>query len=78
MNETPLTADDIAALSYEDARDMLIETVSRLESGRADLETSLALWERGEALAAHCEAALDRAEQRLRRDSEPASPTPTE
>ncbi|GAB48262.1 exodeoxyribonuclease VII small subunit [Mobilicoccus pelagius] len=58
---------DVSHLSYEEARDKLVETVSRLESGQADLEASVALWELGEALAAHCTAALDRAEARLDR-----------
>ena len=57
----------MSGLSYEEARDKLVETVSRLESGQADLEASVALWELGEALAAHCTAALDRAEARLDR-----------
>jgi len=58
---------DVSGLSYEEARDKLVETVSRLESGQADLEASVALWELGEALAAHCTAALDRAQARLDR-----------
>lgn len=62
---------DIADLGYEQARDELADTVRRLEGGQVDLETSVALWERGEALAAHCERFLDNAEARLRRD-EPA------
>ena len=47
--------DDIAALSYEDARDELIAIVATLEAGTATLDESLALWERGEALAARCQ-----------------------
>ena len=46
--------DDVAALSYEQARDELITIVARLEAGQVGLEDSLALWQRGEALAAHC------------------------
>ncbi|MDO5627250.1 MAG: exodeoxyribonuclease VII small subunit [Mobilicoccus sp.] len=61
---------DIAEMNYEQARDALIETVAKLESGQADLETSVGLWERGEALAAHCTAALDRAEARINRRNE--------
>ena len=56
---------DIAALSYEQARDELIAVVSRLEAGGAGLEESLALWERGEALAARCQQWLDGARKRL-------------
>ncbi len=52
-------------LSYEAARDELVEVVRRLESGGTTLEESLALWERGEALAATCQSWLDGAKQRL-------------
>lgn len=50
---------DEAALGYEQARDELIEVVRRLETGGTTLEESLALWERGEALAKRCQEALD-------------------
>lgn len=60
---------DIAGLSYEAARDELASIVSRLESGQVELEDSMTLWERGEALAAHCEQWLDRAEARLNTDN---------
>lgn len=56
---------DVASLSYEQARAELVETVSRLEAGGAGLEESLALWERGEALAQRCQAWLDGARRRL-------------
>jgi exodeoxyribonuclease VII small subunit len=52
-------------LSYEKARDELIEVVRRLEAGGASLEESLALWERGEQLAAICQDWLDGARARL-------------
>ena len=52
-------------LSYEAARDELAEVVRRLEQGGATLEESLALWERGEALAQTCQAWLDGAKARL-------------
>jgi exodeoxyribonuclease VII small subunit len=52
-------------LSYEAAREELIEVVRRLEAGGTTLEESLALWERGEALAAACEDRLAGARQRL-------------
>ncbi len=56
---------EIAELSYEQARDELVAVVSRLEAGGAGLEESLALWERGEALAARCQEWLDGARKRL-------------
>ena len=56
---------DVSALGYEQARDELVSVVARLESGAQSLEESLALWERGEALAARCQEWLDGARQRL-------------
>jgi exodeoxyribonuclease VII small subunit len=61
----PDAGPDISALSYEQARDDLIAVVGRLEAGGATLEESLALWERGEALAARCQEWLDGARRRL-------------
>jgi exodeoxyribonuclease VII small subunit len=58
-------APDVASLSYEQARDELVQVVSRLETGGEPLEASLALWERGEALAARCQEWLDGARERL-------------
>ncbi len=49
---------DVAQLSYEQAREELVAVVAQLEAGAATLEQSLGLWERGEALAARCEAWL--------------------
>ena len=65
--------DDLAArlaaepeqMSYEQARDGLAAIVNRLEGGSASLEESLALWEKGEALAKRCNQWLDGAEERL-------------
>lgn len=59
------TTEDLSALSYEQARDQLIDVVTRLEQGGATLEESLSLWERGEALAARCQEWLDGARERL-------------
>lgn len=58
-------ADELAALSYEQARDELVAVVARLESGAVPLEESITLWERGEALAARCQQWLDGARARL-------------
>ncbi|MDN5900025.1 MAG: exodeoxyribonuclease VII small subunit [Brachybacterium sp.] len=60
----PLPA-DIAELSYEAARDQLVEVVRRLESGQGGLEDSIGLWERGEMLARRCQQWLDGARERL-------------
>jgi exodeoxyribonuclease VII small subunit len=52
-------------ISYEAARDELLDVVRQLEAGGLPLETSLTLWERGEQLAALCQSWLDGAKQRL-------------
>jgi len=56
---------DVSTLSYEQARDELIGVVTELEQGSSTLEQSLALWERGEALARRCEECLSGAKSRL-------------
>ena len=56
---------------YEDARSELIEVVRALEAGGTTLEESLALWERGEKLAAICQDWLDGARRRLDAAMEP-------
>lgn len=55
----------VEALTFEQARDELAAVVTGLEAGGLTLEESLALWERGEVLAAHCQAWLDAARQRV-------------
>lgn len=51
-------------LTYEQARQQLVDVVAQLEAG-APLEESLALWEKGEGLAALCRARLDGAQERI-------------
>lgn len=58
-------AQEVASLSYEQARDELAAVVRALETGNATLEESLSLWERGEALADRCRQWLDGARARL-------------
>ncbi|MEU6093733.1 exodeoxyribonuclease VII small subunit [Streptomyces sp. NPDC047079] len=60
-----MTSKTDEALGYEQARDELIEVVRRLEAGGTTLEESLALWERGEALAKVCRTWLEGARRRL-------------
>jgi len=56
---------DGSELTYEQARDELVQVVQRLESGGAPLDESLALWERGEYLAAVCQQRLDGARAKV-------------
>ncbi len=64
QNAGPATA-QVSELSYEDAREQLLKVVNQLEAGGVSLEQSLALWERGEKLADHCEQWLEGARKRL-------------
>jgi exodeoxyribonuclease VII small subunit len=57
---------EIENLTFEQAFAELEETVRKLEAGGLALEESLALFERGQALAAHCNAQLDQAELKIR------------
>jgi exodeoxyribonuclease VII small subunit len=58
--------DEVENLTFEAAFAELEETVRKLEAGGLALEESLALFERGQALAAHCNAQLDHAELKVR------------
>ncbi|MDR0433162.1 MAG: exodeoxyribonuclease VII small subunit [Bifidobacteriaceae bacterium] len=73
-------ADDVAALTYEQARAGLVSVIQTLEAGAETLDQSLALWERGEALAARCQDLLDGARARLDavRPTDDAAPNPSE
>ncbi|WLP91638.1 exodeoxyribonuclease VII small subunit [Gordonia sp. NB41Y] len=55
----------VGELGYEQARDELVEVVTTLERGGLDLDASLSLWERGEALANRCEEHLAGARDRI-------------
>ena len=57
--------DDITALSFEKALEELEAIVSKLESGKAELEDSIALYGRGAALKAHCETKLKSAQEKI-------------
>jgi len=65
MAEQEPTQQAGAQPGYEEARAELIEVVRALETGGTTLEESLALWERGEKLAAVCQQWLDGARRRL-------------
>jgi exodeoxyribonuclease VII small subunit len=56
---------DQPELSYEEAREQLLAVVQQLESGGTPLAESLALWERGEKLAAICQTWLDGAQAKV-------------
>ncbi len=60
MTDTP-----IAEMSFEDAMAALEQVVGQLERGDVALEASIALYERGAALKAHCAAKLKDAEEKV-------------
>jgi exodeoxyribonuclease VII small subunit len=65
VSPKPKTETAIEELSFEAALKELEEIVSRLEQGEVDLEDSIVLYERGQALKVHCEKKLKAAESRL-------------
>ena len=68
---------NIAALPFEKALAMLEEIVAKLESGKVDLEDSIQIYERGEALRKHCESKLKEAEARIEKITLSAAGKPT-
>lgn len=56
---------DIEKLSFEDALTELEKIVRQLETGSADLKTSIDGYERGMALKKYCEARLKEAQTRI-------------
>lgn len=74
-------AADLSALSFEQALKELEGIVSRLEQGSVPLEESIAIYERGDALRAHCDRLLRAAEARVEKirlsaDGKPAGTEP--
>jgi exodeoxyribonuclease VII small subunit len=65
MAASPPEDRDVGGMSFEDAMAELEGIVERLESGEATLDDSIALYERGAALRAHCDARLKDAEMRV-------------
>lgn len=56
---------DISAMSFEAALEELETIVQKLEGGEVELEKSIALYQRGAALKAHCEARLKDAQLKV-------------
>lgn len=61
------TQDDIKAMSFEAALAELESIVGQLERGDVELEKSIAIYERGAALRAHCEQRLKDAQLKVDR-----------
>lgn len=59
------TNDDIRAMSFEQALQALERIVDDLEKGDVPLDQSIRIYERGEALKAHCDRLLKAAEDKV-------------
>ena len=68
---------DIKAMYFETALRELETIVEKLESGKIDLEQSIAIYERGEKLKKHCESLLKDAEARIEKITLKADGTPS-
>lgn len=73
----------VAEMSFEQAMAALEAVVERLESGDVPLADSIALYERGAALKAHCDEKLAEAQARIEQirlgeGGTPAGTTPFE
>jgi exodeoxyribonuclease VII small subunit len=67
MGQTAVPLADIQAMTFEQALKELEQIVGKLERGDVELEPSIELYERGEALRAHCEKLLQRIEAKVER-----------
>lgn len=65
--------DEIEELSYEAAYQALEDVLAQLDSGELSLEQSVARYERGQRLSAHCQRLLEEAELRIRRLDDPSA-----
>ena len=70
-------SNDVSTLSFEKAIEELESIVKRLEEGKAPLEESVAIYERGEALKRRCNELLSQAEARVAKITLDASGKPT-
>lgn len=68
---------DLSGMSFEEAMKALETVVRDLESGNVELEKSIALYEQGARLKAHCERKLKEAEEKVARITLGPDGTPT-
>ena len=77
-----MTDKPVSELSFEEAMTALEQVVTSLERGEVPLEQSIALYERGAALKAHCATKLKQAEDKVEmiraKDGQAAGTTPAE
>ncbi len=68
---------DLKEMSFEQSLSELEEIVSRLEQGDVELERSITIYERGEALRKHCDDLLKRAEAKVEKITLDAKGSPS-
>ncbi len=68
---------DLKQMSFEQSLSELEEIVSRLEQGDVELERSITIYERGEALRKHCDGLLKRAEAKVEKITLDAKGSPS-
>lgn len=73
--------EDVGSMSFETAMKELEQIVTKLEAGEVELEESIAIYERGEALRTHCDGLLKKAEAKVEKitlnaDGKPAGTEP--
>ena len=77
----PANQGDIKQMSFERALKELETIVGRLERGDVELEESITIYERGEALKEHCDRLLRQAEAKVEKltfgsDGQPSGTQP--
>ena len=70
-------SDDISKMSFEKALAELEGIVEKLDSGKVDLDASIAIYERGKMLKDHCEKLLKDAEARIEKITLKSDGTPS-
>jgi exodeoxyribonuclease VII small subunit len=60
-----MTGKPVSEMTFEEAMAALEQVVNQLERGEVALEESIALYERGAALKAHCASKLKAAEEKV-------------
>jgi exodeoxyribonuclease VII small subunit len=77
MNAPVVKHADIKSMTFERALKELESIVERLEKGAVELEESISIYERGEALREHCDRLLKQAEAKVERLTLGSNGTPT-
>lgn len=65
-----MTDEEISALTFEEALDLLESLVAELQADSAGLEEAFGLWDEGRRLHQHCRSRLDEIAERLKEHEE--------